>query len=662
MSQVIHSACPMDCPDTCAVEAVVDNGTLISLNGSFENPVTAGFICGKVRDFAKRQYHPDRILYPLRRSGVKGSGRFERISWEEALSEITDRFRRIKADWGGEAILPFHYGGSNGFLGDDFLDDLYFTRLGASQLQKTVCAVPTTLVAAGMYGKMPGVAFEDYPLANFILIWGANPKASNIHLVPFLKKAKQNGAFIAVIDPRNNFSEKEIDLHLPVLPGADLPLALSMIHYWRQNDMLDDAFLSAHAKNSEKILAAAEEWTVEKAARVAGVDTAPIRQLAERFAASSPALLRCGWGVERNRNGGQAIAAILAMPALLGKFGLPGGGYTMSSSGAVKLQKEKILGYPNRNTRQLNMSRLGQLLTTDLNPPLKALFVYNCNPVATVPNQSLVVEGLKREDLFTVVHEQVMTDTARFADIILPATTFLEYRDLRRSYGNYFIGRLRPVLSAAGEALPNEQMFARLAKTMGFKDPAFQTDTQTLMKQVAENLETGEGTLLETDSGHIQVRFEKNTPVQFKTVFPQTADGKIDLCPPQLGSQPYRHFAQESDQYPLVLITPSSSRLISSTFGEFNLSELQVTMHPEDAARRHVADGERVRTYNQFGEVICTLRVSAAVRPGVVSMPKGAWRKSAENGWTANALCPDHVQVVGGAACYNDARVEVEKF
>jgi len=661
------TTCTMDCPDTCALEVTVVDGKIEKIAGARNgHPTTGGFICSKISRFAERVYHGERLLYPLQRSGPKGSGKFSRISWEEAIGEITRRFRDIINEWGGEAIMPYHYGGSNGLLGDAFLDHYYFAKLGASRCQRTLCAAPATAVATGMYGKMPGVAYEDYPQAEFILIWGANPKVSNIHIMPFLKKAKRNGAFIAVIDPKLNFSSGEIDLHLPVFPGADLPLALGMIHYWQANDLLDTGFLSQHAVGVEILLAAAEEWPVERAAAAAKVNAEDIARLARKYAESAPAVLRCGWGVERNRNGGQALAAILAMPALLGKFGLPGGGYTLSNSGAAMLDQSKIFGNYSWNTRQINQSQLGQALNnTHLQPPLKALFVYNCNPVVTAPDQNAIIQGMLREDLLTVVFEQVKTDTALYADILLPAVTFLEQREIKKGYGSYVVGGVQPVIPPRGEAKPNEEVFAMLGRAMGWPDEPFYWDTETCMRKTADALS------LNGDSANPsifwegkaqQYDFPGTTPVQFKTVFPRTAGGKIHLAPAALGKNPFQYHPVADEEYPLALISPSNSKMISSTMGEYNYPELFITIHPQDAAQRGIEEGNTVRVFNELGEVICRVKVRENVRPGVVSMPKGAWQKSSRNGRTATALCPATANEVAGGACYNDARVEVEKI
>ncbi|MGH7961589.1 MAG: molybdopterin-containing oxidoreductase family protein, partial [Candidatus Binatia bacterium] len=519
-------------------------------------------------------------------------------------------------------------------------------------------------VAMGMYGRMPGVAFEDYPQAKCIVVWGANPKASNIHLVPLLRQAKKNGAFIAVVNPVQTFSAQEVDLHLPVFPGADLPVALALIRLWKEAGQLDLTFLRQQADGLEPLLQAAEAWPVERAAAAARVAPQDIRTLAQVYAASTPAVIRSGWGLERNRNGGQALAAILAMPALLGKFGVRGGGYTMSNSGAAQLDASKIFGaYPWR-TRIINQTQLGAALTGDLQPPIKGLFVYNCNPAVTVPDQNAVLRGLAREDLFTVVFEQVMTDSATYADILLPAATFLEQREIRRSYGSYVVGGVQPVIPARGEVKPNEEVFAALGRAMGWSHEPFGWDTDTYMQKVAEALpldrQAADPSVFAAGRSQ-RYDFPGPTPIQLQTVFPRTPDGKIHLTPPVLGKSPFHYQPVKKAGFPLALVSPSNTKMITSTLGEFNYPELWLTMHPADAAARQIADGETVRVFNELGEVICRAKVSARMCAGVVSLPKGAWRKSSLNSYTSTALCPADVNEVGGGACFNDARVEVER-
>jgi anaerobic selenocysteine-containing dehydrogenase len=634
------------------------------LRGSQLNPVTDGFICSKVGHFAQRVYSKDRLLYPMRRVGPKGNGEFERISWQDAIKEICTRFKQIKAQWGGEAILPFNYGGSNGMLGQGTSDAAFFSKLGASRLAHTVCAAPTSTVAKAMYGKMPGVAFEDYVHSRFILIWGANPKASNIHLVPYLKKAKAEGAKIAVVDPRLNFSKNEIDLHLPVYPGTDLAVALAMIHYWREHDLLDHAFIAQHTVGAEILLQKAAEYSLEKAAKITRVEVADIERLAQMYAATEPAVLRCGWGLERNRNGGQAVAAILAMPALLGKFGKRGGGYTMSNSGSYRVDEGKLADAAPSQARELNMSLLGKILLEEQSPPVKAIFVYNCNPVATMPNQNAVIRGLQREDLFTVVFEQVMTDTAVYADILLPAVTFLEQKEIKKAYGSYALQYLEPVIAPLGEAKPNEEVFAMLGRAMDWNDRAFNETTEDYLRRAVNAI----GGMGELDFETLRSQriaffdFPGQAPIQFDTVLPWTDDRKVHLAPSVLGKNPFEYLENHAEGYPLTLISPATDKTISSMLGEFNLPEFFVTVHPLDARMRSLKNGDRTRVFNQYGEVHCRAKVSEAVRPGVVSMPKGAWRKASANGQTATALAPDTLSTVGGGACFNDARVEVVKI
>ncbi len=658
------TTCPMDCPDTCTLEVTVENGKATTVAASGHSEFTSGFVCGKVRNFSRRVYGPDRVGTPKRRVGPKGSGEFEPISWDEAVETITRRFSEIVSEFGGEAIVPFNYGGSNGFLTDGFLDDQYFARLGASRLQKTVCAAPSSTVASSMYGKMPGVAFEDFVHAECIVIWGANPKASNIHLVPVLKEARKRGAFVAVVDPVNNFSEGEIDLHVPVRPGTDLPLVLAIIHQWAEKDLLAQEFLARHAKGLDPILDAARNWDLASASGETGISVEVIETLADRIANANPSLIRAGWGIERNRNGGQAYAAVLAIPALLGKFGVVGGGYTGSNSGATSFDKTALNNGVEWNTRELNMSQLGRLLTELNDPPLKGVFVYNCNPVATMPDQNRVIKGLEREDLFTVVFEEVMTDTVAYADIVLPATTFFEESDVRRSYGAYVVGGVVPVIDPVSESRSNPEVFRELGQAMGWDDAPFTWTNQEWLGAIADGLEMNEQTLtseqLETGEPLFH-EFSGGRPIQFETVFPGTEDGLIDLCPASLGDSPYEFIELVDEDHPLALISPAVAGMTSSTFGEYAYKELRISMNKEDADSRGLADRDPVRVFNNLGEVQCRVLINANVRVGTVVIPKGAWRKSSGNGKTSNALCPDTINVVGGGACFNDARVEVEK-
>jgi anaerobic selenocysteine-containing dehydrogenase len=660
---VVESACPLDCPDSCSLSVTVAKGRVVSLDGSRRNPVTDGFICATVRKFGERVTSPLRIMHPAVRTGPKGSAAFSRVSWDEAIDLVARRLRDARDTWGGEAILPFYYGGSNGLLTQDTTDARLFRRLRASRLARTLCAAPTGAAAQALYGQMPSITYADFVHAKLVVLWGANPSVSGIHLVPFIRAARKDGAKLVVVDPRVTPLAREADLHLPVKPGTDVALALALHRHLFESGAAGLGFLEAHARGAERLRERAAEWTFERAASVAGVQASTIREFAELYASSSPAVLRCGWGLERNRNGGSAAAAVLALPAVAGKFGVRGGGYAMSNSSAWSIARTWI-GEDEPDTRLVNMNHLGRLLTEKVTPPIKVLFVYNCNPVATVPNQNLILKGLAREDLFTVVFDQVATDTAAFADVILPATTFLETYDLARAYGPIGLQMVQPVVDAAGEARSNPEVFGRLLTTLGLDgDDQPSGELETLLEVLGQLPGT-----IGDDLRNQQVPVPPcgAAPVQFVDVFPRTPDQKVDLFPDTLerGSEAglYRYIPETpSDRFPLALISPSSDRTINSTLGELPRPEVALVMHPLDSRARGLEEGASVRVFNDLGDVRCQLSIEPTVRPGTVVLPKGLWRSSTANGSTATALAPDTLSDIGAGACFNDARVQVER-
>jgi anaerobic selenocysteine-containing dehydrogenase len=666
VSATLDSVCPLDCPDTCSLSVRVDGGRITKVDGSRRNPFTGGFICAKVRRYPERIYSPLRIQYPQKRAGAKGAGRFARISWDEALATIAERFRGIIAAEGAEAILPYHYGGSSGVFGEGAADARFFNRLGASELLKTICAAPTGTAYRAMYGTMGGVPPQDYPLARAIILWGVNPSATSIHLVPEIHAARRAGAFVAVIDPRRTTLARSATLHLQPLPGTDVVLALAMINELIRTGRTDDGFLRAHANGFDALARAAAEYSLPRAASICQIGEADIAALVEAYAAASPAVIRCGWGVERNRNGGHAAHAIFALPAVAGKFGVRGGGLTMSLSRAFPLNGEALARPDLRRgtVRQLNMTQLGRVLTAPQTPPVRALFVYNANPVAMAPNQNLVLRGLAREDLFTVVHEQVLTDTARFADIVLPATTVFEQRELHKSYGHYALQYSEAVIAPVGEACSNPELFARLSQAMGFDEPALRAGADELLRDALDGGRQRLGGVTVDDLRErklAQVHFSGQTElIQFVTDFPMTRSGKVELSPALLG--PPRFMPAPAAPYPLVLLSPASDKMINSIFGEFNLPHAQLQMHPDDAAARGIGDGDIVRVYNELGEVHVPARVGDDCRHGIVALPKGLWCASTLNGATAVALAPDHLSDIGAGACFNDALVEVARL
>jgi anaerobic selenocysteine-containing dehydrogenase len=657
----------MDCPDRCSLDVEVREERVISIRGNRLHPLTAGFICTKVSRFARRLYGPDRILHPLRRRGPKGSGDFTRITWEEAASEIAGRLRSILQSFGGEAVLPYYYGGSNGLLTQNSVDAHFFRRLGASRLARTLCAASTSAALDALYGKMPGVAFEDFEKARFILIWGANPTHSNIHLVPFLKAALKRGSKIAVVDPRRILGDEMVDISLQLYPGSDVAVALAMIRHLERQGFADREFLLRHTTGWHELFSYAEQFPLDRAAQIARVPAREIARLAETYASADPALLRCGWGLERNRNGLASVAAVLALPAVAGKFGKAGGGYTLSNSAAFRVDDAGLAGAPEARTRVINMNLLGRALLEESSPPIRALLVYNANPAVTVPNQNLVLQGLQREDLFTVVLDQVMTDTAVLADIVLPATTFLEHKELSKSYGGYALQLAEPVVPPAGEAKSNAEAFWALGRAMGWTDGLFAESPDLLLRRAFEAVHGSfeHGTSLESlrERRIVLFDFPGSRPVQFSTVYPGTDDRKIHLYPAALGAEPYRYLEDPAKAaYPLALISPASNKTISSTMAEYNLPVARLEMNPEDASERGLSEGDLVRVYNDLGEVHCLLKLDSRLRRTVASLAKGIWRRATVNGSAGTALVPDQTTAVSGGACFNDARVQVERI
>jgi len=661
VTTVVETACPLDCPDACSLAVTVQQRKIVKIDGSRKNPVTDGYICAKVRRFGERVYGADRLLYPAVRTGRKGSGQFKRVTWDEAIDLVASRFEQAKATAGAESILPYSYGGSNGLLTQDNIDAQLWRRFGTSRLARTLCAAPTGAANMALYGKMASVTYQDYPEARLIILWGVNPSASGIHIIPYLREAQKRGATLVVIDPRTTPLARGADMHLAIKTGTDVVVALAIHRYLFENGYADRAFLSEHASGADVLRERAEPWTFARAAEVSGVDASAIEALATLYARSSPALIKCGWGLERNRNGGNAALAVLALPAVGGKFGIRGGGYTMSNSASWNIDRTWI-DAPEPDTRIVNMNHLGRALTEYDDPPVNVLFVYNCNPAATVPDQRRVIQGLEREDLFTVVFEQVMTDTALYADLVLPNTTFLEGYDFAKGYGSISLDLGRPVIDAVGEARTNADVFGALCSRLGLlkdEEPTGELDLMvTVLKQLPQAIgrDLGEGVMASPPCGP--------APVQFVDVFPNTPDRKVHLFPAALDPTTpmglYRYQPDpETDRYPLALISPASDRTISSTLGELPRADVKLLMHPDDARSRGLEENDVVRVFNELGEVHCPLTVAPAIRPGTVSLPKGIWRRSTRNNLTGTALVPDTLTDLGGGACFNDARVQV---
>lgn len=653
------TTCPLDCPDACKLVVTTKGERVVKIDAAKDDPYTDGYICGKVRKYADHVYSDLRLQTPLRCAGPKGSGQFAPISWDEAFSRIVQRIQQDCDRFGAESILPLCYGGSNGKLTQDALDARFFYRLGASRLERTVCAAPSGAAYQALYGKMPGVSCLDYDASDLIVVWGNNPHASGIHLIPHIQNAQQRGGRLVVIDPRTTPLASKADLHLPIYPGSDLVVALAMIRWLNQHGFADHDFIRRHTNGFDQLLDRADRWTVARAAAMARVPATSLEELFRLYGESEPAVIRCGWGPERNRNGGSATAAILAIPAVANKF-KRSGGFTMSNSGAWRLNQASIIQASPPPTRRINMNLVGETLLHANDPPVSTLFVYNCNPVATLPEQNKVLAGLQRDDLFTVVFDQVMTDTARYADIILPATTFLEHNDLRHGYGNTRLGRVKPAIGRIGQSKCNNEVFAELLDRMGLSESGDLTGDDELSEALlgsqaqTQLLETGE---LAASAGP--------RPVQMENVFPATPSGKIELFPETLvqtsraGLYQYIDNATAGTGYPLTLISPSTRHTVNSSLGYLVEKQAVATVHPTDAESRGIRDGQTVRVFNASGEVIVDVAVSNSVAPGVVSLPKGMWMRHSRNNRTSNALAPDTLSDIGAGACFNDTRVEM---
>jgi len=665
------SVCPLDCPDTCSLSVSVDGDRIVEIRGSHANPYTAGVLCAKVPALYPNFVHGERRLRtPLRRSGPRGEARFERLSWDEALDTIHERFTAIIAAHGSQAILPLNYAGPHGFLAGGSMDLRFFHRLGASLLdRKPLCGGIRTESWVGTFGAVPGMRPEQAEHARLIVVWGNNVTWSNLHLVPVINRARKQGAKLVVVDPRRTKIAQQADLHIALRPGTDVVLAWALAAELERRGAIDREFVARHVEGFADYMALARRYTLAEAARICGVAESQARTLAEWYATLSPAAISVGNGLERNQNGGSGIRAIFALPALAGKFGVRGGGLINGAGFAfpktpARLQRPDLAP---PGTRTLNIVDVGaHLLDPQLAPPIQAVFIYNHNPVVVHPDQNRLRRGLQRQDLFVVGSDVAMTDSMLYADIVLPAASHFEHADLFAAYGQHWLQRAEAVIPPQGEALPNTEIFRRLAARFGFTDPTFTASDAELMDDAVDPGDPRLGGMrpsrVPTDTA-LAMTAGGEEFVLFKNAFPATKSGKIELASSHLeakyGARLPRYAPVES-RYPLTLISPASDQRITSTFGGVNGDDTPpLEMHPEDAAARGLRDGLRVRAWNDLGEVRLPLRVTDTVPPGVVCTLKGAWLRTSDNGQTVSALCPAHHADIAGGACFNDARVEV---
>jgi len=669
------SVCPLDCPDTCSLAVTVERDRIVEIRGTRANPYTDGVLCAKVPAAYPEFVHgPRRLTTPLRRVGAKGEGRFARITWSEALDLIHERFTAIAAEHGPQAILPLNYGGPHGFLAGGSMDLRFFHRLGASLLdRKPLCGGIRTESWVGTYGAVPGIRPEQVEDARLIVAWGNNVTWCNLHLMPIINRARRRGARLVVVDPRRTKIAEQADLHLALRPGTDVLLAWAVAAELERLGALDREFIARHVHGFEAYMERARRWPPAEAAPVCGVPEADLRRFAEWYATRSPAAISVGNGLERNRNGGSGIRAVFALPALAGKWGVRGGGLVNAASFAFPKTPAR-LARPDLvppGTRTLNIVDVGaHLLDPALRPPLEALFIYNHNPLVVHPDQNRMRRGLAREDLFVVGCDVVMTDSLAYADVVLPACSHFEHADLFAAYGQHWLQRSEPVIPPQGEALPNTEIFRRLAARFGFTEPCFTATDAALMDDAVDPDDPRLGGVrpsrLPTDRALAMAAAGEEFTL-FANVWPATPSGKVELASSYLESKyaaPLPDFRPLASRFPLTLITPASDRRITATFGGCAGSDATppLEMHPDDARARGLADGARVKVWNDLGEVHLTLTVTDAVPPGVVCSLKGAWLRTSDNGQTVSALAPAHKADVCEGACYNDARVEVARL
>ncbi|MFN7995969.1 MAG: molybdopterin-dependent oxidoreductase [Bryobacteraceae bacterium] len=678
MPQIRHSVCALDCPDACSVLVTVENGRATKLRGNPEHPITRGFLCGKVATYLDREYAPARLLYPQKRVGAKGEGRFARVSWNEALDEIAARLKSIAQEFGPEAILPYSYAGTMGLLQGSGMDRRFFHRLGASRLDRTICSTAGGVGLTQALGLRYGTEPEQFRHSKLILAWGANILGTNVHLWPFIVEARRNGARFYTIDPRKNRTGAAADKHFFINPGSDTALALGMMHVIIGERLYDADYVSQHTTGLAELSQQVRQYPPERAETLTGIAREEIVALAREYAATRPAVIRLNYGVQRSERGAQAVRTIALLPALTGSWKDIGGGLQLSTSQAFQFNRpgleradlqQQALG---REARMINMSSLGQALTEASDPPVKAIVVYNSNPAAIAPDQNAVRRGFQRKDLFTVVLEQFQNDTADFADFLLPATTFLEHTDLYLAYGHFYLQLARPALAAPGECRPNVEVFRALAQRMGFDEPCFRdTDDEMIRTLLASEHPFISGiTLKELERDHfVRLRVAPNGDpfLPFAKGF-GTPSGKCDLAEAALDYTPPVESrlgdAELRSRFPLELISPKNDDSMNSTFGNRPRTDLSTSilhMHADDAVARGISTGDAVRVVNDRGSCVLRAEVNGAVHAGVVCAPAVRWAKHAPDHCNVNALTSQRLTDAGGGPTFYSCLVQVEK-
>jgi anaerobic selenocysteine-containing dehydrogenase len=660
-TRLVRGACPHDCPDTCAMHVTVEDGRATQVTGDPDHPITVGFLCGKVSNYLERVYSDERILHPL----VRGDdGAFRRASWDEALDIVADRLLRAGEEFGGESILPYSYMGTQGLIQGNVMSARVMNALGASNLERTICATAGYSGTLMTHGASPEVDPEEWPHARYLLVWGWNPLSTAPHLWRKLLDARKQGARLIVIDPFRSRTARVADEHLRPLPGTDAALAIGMMRAIVDAGLHDEEWCRAHTDGYDELLAELERHTVEDCAARCGVDAEAIARVGREFASTRPALLRLGVGAQRHAGAPAAYATIASLPALTGAWRDRGGGCSyipLATAAAITeypLQREDLRPC---EVRTINMSQLGQVLTDpDLDPPVKALVCWNSNPATIAPDQERVLAGLSRDDLFTVVLEQFMTDTAALADVVLPATTQLEHADVVFSWGHHYVTWNEPAIEPVGEAKPNTEVFRRLAERLGLDDPCFRETDAQLVDALLEGFE--EDGLRERGWTKIDLG-QGPTPHAEGGFGTETGRARLHARydPPAEVAD-----AALAERFPLALVTPKTHLFLNSTFANQRRQhsaqpEPVVVVSPADAEARGIEDGDQVRVFNDRGAFVCNASVSDDARLGVLVAPMGWWSGDYEGGRSAQATTPQLLTVDGHAPTFNDNRVELAR-
>jgi anaerobic selenocysteine-containing dehydrogenase len=663
---VIRGACPHDCPDTCAWDVTVADGVAKKLVGVKEHPITRGGLCAKVSHYLERTYSPDRLLHPLIRTGPKGSGEFATASWDDALALIAKRLQDIVDEHGGEAVLPYSFAGTQGLVQGQSMDRRFFAQLGACRLERTICGQAAAAGQLEAAGTLVGLRPEDLAHSRLIVLWGTNTIVTNLHLWPIIQAARKEGARVVVIDPLRTRTAAAADWHVRPLPGTDAALALGLMHVIFADGLVDADYVERYTEGFDRLEVEVRNWTPARTAEVTGVPRAEIAALAREYATTRPAAIRRLIGIEHHREGARMVRTISCLPALTGAWRDRGGGIVGPTAWAAwsPFDQDALAG-PHPPTRKVNMVRLGHALS-ELDPPVHALVVYNSNPATTAPDAAKVTRGLVRDDLFTVVLEHFLTDTARYADVVLPATTQVEHVDLVPAWGHTYVTYNEPAIAPLGEALPNTEIFRRLAGAMGFDEGAFaDSDEELARAAVAGARWPMEG--IDFDELRAVGWAQADLPDDFRPFATGgfgTPSGRLRLWSEDL---PPGYDPPPGDDEPLALMTAKSAHhFLNSTYANLprhlaGEGEPLLELHPDDAAARGIAGGDLVRVRNARGEVTARARVGDVVGRGVVALPSGWWATRSPGGTAANELTTDALTDRGGGGAFHGARVEVER-